>query len=1060
MFMKRLMTLLCFVLCACLSGAFYYVSPDGNDRHPGNDPAKPLKSLTRALKKVTPGDTVMVKGGIYREQLWREWKKKNPAPVTIKAFPDETPVITFAWAVKNWKKVPGGLLTADFPYAVCDLWQRLTLDRYLKVDSMELLKKQPGAFLQDPKTGKLYVNPLNGSWHDDPEKAGFTAIPYGTGRLPYPFDSKAPRVRRSGLSLVGDNLVIDGLSFEFHSAAGFTMRGRKIDNFYGSAQVRNCSAVGTTLGFSSGWVVADTVIENCRAVRNSGGGIQLGNYIKNIKIRNNFLLNNGSCLPFYGDYTAGSGNVYNLSRYGGAEAEYVDFTGNKVFSLDKSRKAGLMRCKGGIHKHTNQLNNLYVGGSVSLYSVPGSTATLKNNTVLPGKFYFTVPTSGEKYTPDMQDNLELSHNWKRVSRFANPEKYDFRLLPDSKHLGKGYAPGVAPVWFVKGGAAKNGSGRIPESPLNSLAQLQKRIKSGDTVYFLPGNYTGKLVLKNLKNVVLSDMTFNKARYTSGAVEIVNSQNIKFEHLDFCNIPFTLLNSTVEFSESFLTGVKVVAVNGKVLFANSSFENSFVKSSGRVVLRENLIRRVRVEAGDVVSEHNGFAEAKELAAWPFKETFKSFAAGENGRVPLKNLLCGSKGTWIGRRVIRDILPPVQVEYLKFAPLDCGTKCIVSWNTPKDYVQAVINVFDGKKHIFSHRGGWGEYLTTSGEIAIPGLKKGKTYTAQVYFKRHNESNVWKKNVTFTMPAKSVKHTPELIKAGVGTKNPDIAAVIRSARKGDTIFIMPGVYSEMINVYADDLTIKAKPGTVKISGAYMFDYCLRASDVKGLTLDGLDFIGLRYSSKTRAVEILKSEKIKVLNCRFFPGIKGRMGNVQFFGRFVKGVEVRNCVFNTGFHAVWFMEADDVIVDHNTFWGVGINAIHIGGGPGARVVMTNNLCEDVVSNHKSPAISIGDPGTKFVCDWNLYWKTEKKCPGQKIFGLGGKIGTAAVWQVMNRDVTQTLDETRKRFKIEKNGLFADPKMKNPAKGDFTLAPDSPARKRGSDGRDIGADLSVFADK
>ena len=37
-------------------------------------------------------------------------------------------------------------------------------------------------------------------------------------------------------------------------------------------------------------------------------------------------------------------------------------------------------------------------------------------------------------------------------------------------------------------------------------------------------------------------------------------------------------------------------------------------------------------------------------------------------------------------------------------------------------------------------------------------------------------------------------------------------------------------------------------------------------------------------------------------------------------------------------------------------------------------------------------------------------------------------------------------------------PEFRNIAKGDFSLRPGSPARKRGSDGRDIGADLTVFA--
>ena len=76
----------------------------------------------------------------------------------------------------------------------------------------------------------------------------------------------------------------------------------------------------------------------------------------------------------------------------------------------------------------------------------------------------------------------------------------------------------------------------------------------------------------------------------------------------------------------------------------------------------------------------------------------------------------------------------------------------------------------------------------------------------------------------------------------------------------------------------------------------------------------------------------------------------------------------------------------------------------------------------------------------------------------MGGVLGIHAVSQVLQKDAMVTIEETRQRYKLEKNGLFADPEFRDIAKGDFSLRPGSPARKRGSDGRDIGADLTVFA--
>ena len=172
--MKKFLLLFCFVLfCGALKGAVYYVSPAGDDRDPGTL-QKPMKTLSRALTRANSGDTVLLRGGIYREQVVRVWDRKNPKPVTVKAFPDETPIISFGWEVEKWRKLPGGLLAASFPYAVCDLWQKLTLDRYLKVEARDLIDDQPGSFFQDPADGTIYVNPLPGTFPVRRRKRHFT----------------------------------------------------------------------------------------------------------------------------------------------------------------------------------------------------------------------------------------------------------------------------------------------------------------------------------------------------------------------------------------------------------------------------------------------------------------------------------------------------------------------------------------------------------------------------------------------------------------------------------------------------------------------------------------------------------------------------------------------------------------------------------------------------------------------------------------------------------------------------------------------------------------------
>ena len=424
--MKKLFLFLIAGLALTLQGVTYYVSPLGSDANPGTSLDKPFKSLQLALKKAESGDTILMKGGLYHEQVSREWAKKNPKPITIKAMPDETPVLTFGWRIRGWRRGPGKLFSAPCPYAVRDLWQRNILDRYLQVSSLELVKNQPGAYFQDPQDGTLTVHPLAGSWHDDPEQAGFTVIPYTNGRKPLLFNaSKKKTMFKDGMNLVGHNIHIDGLHFAFHGKGGFYMRGRYKDSYYGSGSIRNCTAIGTTAGFRVAWVLDGVILENCRAIRNAGGGIQVGSYQKNVKIRNNFTLDNGGSIPFFDNYCSSEGNIYNMSRYGGTFSEYVDFTGNIVLALDNNRRGGVMRCKPGIRKHTNVCNNVLGGssaGGVTFYAVPGSTAAINNNTVFPGKLSFTVSNTGEKYYPELKDNLHGQKEWETKIGFVNAPK--------------------------------------------------------------------------------------------------------------------------------------------------------------------------------------------------------------------------------------------------------------------------------------------------------------------------------------------------------------------------------------------------------------------------------------------------------------------------------------------------------------------------------------------------------------------------------------------------------------------------------------------------------------
>jgi hypothetical protein len=93
-----LITLACatsvFAGLASASAATFYVAPGGADTNPGSQ-AAPFATLGRALRALNPGDTLLVRGGTYVENITDAGIKAatSAAPVVVKNFPGERPVL-------------------------------------------------------------------------------------------------------------------------------------------------------------------------------------------------------------------------------------------------------------------------------------------------------------------------------------------------------------------------------------------------------------------------------------------------------------------------------------------------------------------------------------------------------------------------------------------------------------------------------------------------------------------------------------------------------------------------------------------------------------------------------------------------------------------------------------------------------------------------------------------------------------------------------------------------------------------------------------------------------
>ena len=122
----------------------YYVSINGSDANTGTINA-PFKNINTALGKVVAGDTVLVRGGTYHEQIIFSKSGIAENNIIVKAYPGEKPVI-------------------DGSNIIVTGWQALvTLSnvRYVTLEGFDICNFLSSAFNTDPEGIAI-----NGNSHD------------------------------------------------------------------------------------------------------------------------------------------------------------------------------------------------------------------------------------------------------------------------------------------------------------------------------------------------------------------------------------------------------------------------------------------------------------------------------------------------------------------------------------------------------------------------------------------------------------------------------------------------------------------------------------------------------------------------------------------------------------------------------------------------------------------------------------------------------------------------------------------------------------------------------
>jgi hypothetical protein len=116
------------------AGHIYYVSPNGSDGNAGTINA-PFKTITIALNKAVPGDTVITRGGTYYERINFPKSGTSEKIITLKAYAGEKPVIDGSnVTVTGWM----ALVT-------------LNAVRYIAIEGLDICNLYSSAFNTDPQ---------------------------------------------------------------------------------------------------------------------------------------------------------------------------------------------------------------------------------------------------------------------------------------------------------------------------------------------------------------------------------------------------------------------------------------------------------------------------------------------------------------------------------------------------------------------------------------------------------------------------------------------------------------------------------------------------------------------------------------------------------------------------------------------------------------------------------------------------------------------------------------------------------------------------------------------
>ena len=340
--------MLAVFFCVPAWGATWHIA---QENLPDISADRQVRSIAEAVLRLEAGDTAIIHGGIYREQVVIDKGGTADSPISIKAATGEYVVVTGADRLTQWQKAEGDapVFSTEWPHQFIrwnaqhthpsDDYHRLIgrceqvfVEGYLLRHVLERPQLGRGTFFVDLDAKRLYVWDsanrdisnkkilVEASVRDTIWTCKGSHVRTGGIRFRY----AANRAQQGAVQFQGDDNQVEDCVFEYTNACGAAFRGQRttVRNCtfqyngqmgFGASRAHGLLMTGCIVrnnnskGFDRGWeaggnkiaLTRGAVIENSFFAENRGNGIwfDIGN--EKCQVRNCLIADNENAGIFY-----------------------------------------------------------------------------------------------------------------------------------------------------------------------------------------------------------------------------------------------------------------------------------------------------------------------------------------------------------------------------------------------------------------------------------------------------------------------------------------------------------------------------------------------------------------------------------------------------------------------------------------------------------------------------------------------------------------------------------------------------------------------------------------